>query len=53
MLTIVRDRLADMIRKGMPLAQVLAARPTLDYDPLYGVNTDAFVEAAYRSMTKK
>ena len=53
MLTIVRDRLATMIKKGMTLPQILAARPTLDYDPLYGVDTDAFVEAAYRSMTRK
>jgi len=52
MVTIIRDRIQDMIRKGMTLAQVKAARPTRDYDPQYGSNADAFVEAAYRSLTK-
>jgi len=57
MLTIVRDRLKAMIKKGMTLEQIQAARPTLDYDPLYGSTrgpwtTDMFVEAAYRSLTQ-
>ena len=52
MVTIIRDRIQDMIRKGMTLAQVKAARPTRDYDPQYGANADMFVEAAYRSLTK-
>ena len=52
MVTIIRDRIQDMIRKGMTLAQVKAARPTRDYDPQYGANADAFVESAYRSLTK-
>jgi cyclase len=56
MITILRDRIADMIRKGMTLEQVKAARPTQDYDPLYGTSTgfwttDAFVEAAYKSLS--
>ena len=56
MLTIIRDRLAAMIKKNMTLQQVQAARPTMDYDPLYGSTTgswttDMFVEAAYKSMT--
>jgi len=55
MLAIVRDRLRAMIAKGMTLEQVQAARPTLDYDPLYGATagpwtTDIFVEAAYKSL---
>jgi len=49
MVTILRDRIQDMIRKGMTLDQVKAARPTRDYDPRYG-SPDAFVEAAYRSL---
>lgn len=53
MVTIIRDRIQDMIRKGMTLDQVKAARPTRDYDPQYGSNTDAFVESAYKSLTKK
>ena len=56
MVTIVRDRLQDMIKSGMTLEQVKAARPTRDYDPLYGHDTgswttDMFIEAAYRSLT--
>ena len=58
MLTIVRDRVRAMIKKGMTLDQVKAARPTLDYDPLYGAingawTTDLFVEAAYKSLLPK
>jgi len=57
MLAIVRDRLRAMIKKGMTLEQIQAARPTLDYDPLYGASkgpwtTDMFVEAAYRSLAQ-
>jgi hypothetical protein len=51
MLTIIRDRMQAMIKKGMTLEQIKAARPTMDYDPLYGA-TDMFVEAAYKSLTR-
>jgi hypothetical protein len=56
MVTIVRDRLQDMIKRGMTLDQVKAAKPTRDYDPIYGHDTgtwttDMFVEAAYRSLS--
>ena len=55
MVTIIRDRIQDMVKKGMTLEQVKAAKPTMDYDPLYGATsgpwtTDQFVEAAYRSL---
>jgi cyclase len=58
MVTIVRDRLRDMIKRGMTLEQVKAARPTLDYDPIYGNptgnwTTDMFVEAAFKSLSGK
>jgi glyoxylase-like metal-dependent hydrolase (beta-lactamase superfamily II) len=58
MVTIVRDRLQDMITRGMSLEQVKAARPTRDYDPIYGGTTgtwttDMFIEAAYRSLSSK
>ena len=49
MVTIVRDRIRDLIRKGMMLAQVKAARPTLDYDGRYG-SPDAFIEAVYADL---
>jgi len=56
MLTIIRDRIQDMIKKGMTLAQVQAARPTFDYDGRYGTESGAwttamFVEAAYKDLT--
>jgi cyclase len=55
MVTIVRDRIQDMLRRDMTLEQVKAARPTRDYDPRYGATsgfwtTDAFIEAVYRSL---
>jgi len=54
MVTIVRDRVQDLIAKKMTLAQVKAAKPTFDYDGVYGSSTytgDMFVEAVYRSLT--
>src|SRR5579872_3507312 len=58
MVTIVRDRLQDMIKKGMTLEQIKAARPTEDFDPIYGKSksdwtTELFIEAAYKSLTSK
>ena len=55
MVTIVRDRVLAMKKKGMTLEQVKAARPTADYDPRYGAatgawTTDLFVEAVYKSV---
>jgi glyoxylase-like metal-dependent hydrolase (beta-lactamase superfamily II) len=55
MTIIIRDRVQDMIKKGMTLEQVKAARPTQDYDPLFGSTTgpwttDKFVEAVYKSL---
>jgi glyoxylase-like metal-dependent hydrolase (beta-lactamase superfamily II) len=55
MVAIVRDRIQDMVRKGMTLEQVKAAKPTMDYDGLYGWDsgpwtTAMFVEAVYRSL---
>jgi glyoxylase-like metal-dependent hydrolase (beta-lactamase superfamily II) len=57
MVTIVRDRVQNMVNRNMTLEQVKAARPTRDYDPLYNtqgafVTGDAFIEAVYRSLKK-
>jgi glyoxylase-like metal-dependent hydrolase (beta-lactamase superfamily II) len=49
MVTIVRDRVQDLVKKGMTLEQVKAARPTRDYDTRYGAG-ESFTEAAYRSL---
>jgi cyclase len=56
MLTIVRDRIADLVKKGKTLDQVKAAKPTLDYDGIYGADsgpwtTDMFIEAIYRDLS--
>jgi cyclase len=58
MVTIVRDRIQDMLNRGMTLEQAKAARPTMDYDPLYGTSTgpwttDMFIEAVYKSLSAK
>jgi cyclase len=48
----IRDRIQDMVKSDMTLAQIKTARPTLDYDGRYG-SPDAFIEATYRSLTQK
>ncbi len=56
MAIVVRDRVQNLIDKKMTLAQVKAAKPTMDFDPLYGRvpgSTAKFVEAVYRSLTQK
>jgi hypothetical protein len=55
MVTIVRDRVQSMIKKGMTLDQVKAARPTLDFETRYGATTGPwttamFVEAVYEGL---
>jgi glyoxylase-like metal-dependent hydrolase (beta-lactamase superfamily II) len=54
MVTIVRDRVQDLIGKKMTLEQVKAARLTFDYDGVYASPSytgDMFVEGVYRSLT--
>lgn len=57
MVVIIRDRVQDMIKKKMTLAQVKAARPTLDYDFRYGAHpswtTEMFVDALYEELSKE
>jgi glyoxylase-like metal-dependent hydrolase (beta-lactamase superfamily II) len=58
MIVIVKDRIQDMLKKGMTLAQIKAAQPTIDYDTQYVsansfVKTDQFVEAVYKSLGGK
>jgi glyoxylase-like metal-dependent hydrolase (beta-lactamase superfamily II) len=54
MVTIVRDRIQDMVKRGLTLAQVRAANPTMEYDGLYGNapgwSKDQFVEAVYNNL---
>jgi len=51
MVTIIRDRIQDMIKRDLTLDQVKASKPTLDYDPRYG-SSDRFIEAVYRSLSQ-
>jgi glyoxylase-like metal-dependent hydrolase (beta-lactamase superfamily II) len=58
MVTIVRDRVRDLVRAGMTLEQVKAASPARGYTRRYGPgtgpgSTSHFVEAAYRSLAGK
>jgi len=58
MLTIIRDLTQDMIKKGMTLEQVKAAKPTFPWDGRYGSTsgpwtTDMFVEAVYKTLSPK
>jgi len=57
MITIIRDRVQDMIKRDMTLAQIKAAKPTEDWDPRFGSGagpwtTDMFVEAVYQSLAQ-
>jgi len=56
MVTIVRDRIEDSVKKGKTIEQVKASKPTLDYDGEYGADsgpwtTDMFIEAVYRDLS--
>jgi len=54
MVTIIRDRIQDMVKRDLTLAQVRAANPTMEYDGLYGNapgwSKDQFVDAVYNSL---
>ena len=54
-ITVVRDRVQDLIDQGRTLAQVKAANPTLGYRSQYGTDsgpwtTDMFVEVVYNEL---
>ena len=55
MLSIVRDRVRDLIKEGRTLEQVKAASPAKGYTRRYGSDTgawttDNFIEAVYSSL---
>jgi cyclase len=52
MVTVLRDRIQDQIKKDRTLEQVKAAGLTKDYDGRYG-SPDRFLESAYKSLSKK
>jgi len=54
MLTIIRDRVQDLLRKGKTLEEVKAAKVSRDYDRRYSTSAwtgDMFVEAIYKSLS--
>jgi glyoxylase-like metal-dependent hydrolase (beta-lactamase superfamily II) len=58
MVTIVRDRIEEYVRRGLTLDEVKAKRPTLDYDGRYGTDTGfwttaMFIETIYGQMAAK
>ncbi len=55
MLTIVRDRVALMIKEGRTVEQVIAAKPSLEYDGIYGTESgpsspQMFLTAVYNEL---
>ena len=50
-MTIVTDRIREMVKQGKTLAQVKAAKPTLEYDGVYG-DPNAFIEAVYTDLSR-
>ena len=58
MVTIIRDRVQQMMKKGMTLAQIKAAGPSSDYDGRYGATsgfwtTEQFIDAVYKTLGGK
>ena len=57
MVVIIKERIEDMVKRGMTVEQVKAAKPSLDYDLHYGAETGPwttamFIEAVYRDVSK-
>ena len=58
MVVVIRDRIADLIKKGQTLDQIRKADPAKGYRKQYGPDTgrwtnDMFITAIYRSLTAK
>jgi glyoxylase-like metal-dependent hydrolase (beta-lactamase superfamily II) len=58
MISIIRDRVRDLVAAGRSLEHVKAARPAMGYEGRYGNaggtwTTEKFVEAVYRSLMKE
>ena len=57
MVAIVRDRIKDLMSRGMTLDQIKAARPSRDYDGRYGSDTGPwtttmFIDAVYAGLAR-
>ncbi len=56
MVTIIRDRVADLIKKGKSIEEVRAARVSRDYDGRYNQPSwtgEMFVDAIYKSLKQE
>ena len=54
MVVIIRDRIQDLVKRGMTLDQVKSARVALDYEGRYGVESGTrFVETLYKILSEK
>lgn len=55
MLVFIRDQIADMIKDGKSLNEVVRAKPIMDFDVIYsrpGWTGDQFVELVYRELAE-
>ena len=50
MVTIIRDRIQALARRGMTLEQIRTARPSLDYDGRYN-EAERLIESVYLGLT--
>jgi glyoxylase-like metal-dependent hydrolase (beta-lactamase superfamily II) len=50
-MTIITDRIREMVKKKMTLAQVKQAKPTLDYDGVFG-DPNAFIETVFTDLSR-
>jgi cyclase len=52
MVTIVRDRIREYVKRGLTLEQVKDKKPTLDFDPRYAnaAGPGTFIEVIYKEM---
>jgi glyoxylase-like metal-dependent hydrolase (beta-lactamase superfamily II) len=56
MLVTIRDRIRGMVRDGMSLALVQAAKPTLQFDAVWGkgrITPEMFVETVFTELSRK
>jgi len=52
MLDTVRERVEALIGRGATLEQVVAAKPTAEWDPHYGNPTTFFLDRVYKSLAR-
>jgi cyclase len=56
MLVVIRDRIASEIKAGKTLDEVIASKPTRDFDPIWGkgfLKPEQFVKIVYGSLLMK